>query len=56
MAAIPRPTEELRNNPWRDFKPGAWQSRINLRDFIQRNYAPHEGDRSFLASRGLTVF
>jgi formate C-acetyltransferase len=26
-----------------------WQSRINVRDFIQRNYTPYEGDASFLA-------
>ena len=49
MAAIPKEAEESRNNPWRDFEPGPWQSRINLRDFIQRNYTPYEGDRSFLA-------
>ena len=23
--------------PWRGFTPGAWQDRVNLRDFIQRN-------------------
>jgi formate C-acetyltransferase len=33
---------------WRDFKPGPWQTRINVRDFIQRNYTPYEGDASFL--------
>lgn len=49
MAAIPKEAEASRNNPWRGFEPGPWQSRINLRDFIQRNYTPYEGDRSFLA-------
>ena len=49
MAAIPKEAEASRNNPWRDFEPGPWESRINLRDFIQRNYTPYEGDRSFLA-------
>jgi formate C-acetyltransferase len=34
---------------WRRFLPGAWQERINLRDFIQHNYTPYEGDGSFLA-------
>jgi formate C-acetyltransferase len=34
---------------WRQFLPGAWQERINLRDFIQHNYTPYEGDGSFLA-------
>jgi formate C-acetyltransferase len=47
MAAIPK--EEFHSNPWRDFEPGPWQTRISLRDFIQRNYNPYEGDRSFLA-------
>jgi formate C-acetyltransferase len=28
--------------------PGAWQSRVNVREFIQRNYTPHEGDGTFL--------
>lgn len=49
MAAIPKEAEASRNNPWRGFEPGPWQSRINLRDFIQRNYTPYEGDRSFVA-------
>ena len=31
------------------FKPGKWQSEINVRDFIQQNYTPYEGDASFLA-------
>ena len=34
---------------WRTFVPGTWQSRVNVRDFIQRNYTPYEGDASFLA-------
>jgi formate C-acetyltransferase len=35
---------------WRGFLPGAWQSRVNVREFIQRNYTPYEGDDSFLAA------
>ena len=31
-----------------DFVGGKWQSEINVRDFIQRNYTPYEGDSSFL--------
>ena len=31
------------------FKSGKWQTEINVRDFIQRNYTPYEGDASFLA-------
>ena len=35
-------------NEWRSFKTGAWESQIDVRDFIQRNYTPYEGDDSFL--------
>ncbi|HOD80341.1 MAG: Formate acetyltransferase [Planctomycetes bacterium ADurb.Bin126] len=34
---------------WRAFRPGRWQQVVNVRDFIQRNYAPYEGDDSFLS-------
>lgn len=33
---------------WRGFTPGAWSNRVNVRDFIQRNYTPYEGDGAFL--------
>ena len=33
---------------WRGFTPGSWQTRVNVRDFIQRNYTPYEGDGAFL--------
>ena len=36
-------------NPWRNFKPGKWQDSIDVRDFIQNNYTPYEGDESFLS-------
>jgi formate C-acetyltransferase len=36
-------------SPWHSFKPGLWQTEINVRDFIQQNYQPYEGDDSFLA-------
>ena len=32
-----------------DFNAGKWQSEINVRDFIQKNYTPYDGDSSFLA-------
>ena len=32
-----------------DFVGGKWQQEINVRDFIQRNYTPYDGDSSFLA-------
>lgn len=35
--------------PWRKFRGGRWQRHVDVRDFIQRNYTPYEGDASFLA-------
>ncbi|MDP2875277.1 MAG: formate C-acetyltransferase [Holophaga sp.] len=34
---------------WRDFVPGKWIQEIHVRDFIQKNVTPYEGDASFLA-------
>ncbi|HET6978927.1 MAG TPA: formate C-acetyltransferase [Pyrinomonadaceae bacterium] len=34
---------------WEGFNTGFWQTEINVRDFIQQNYEPYEGDESFLA-------
>ena len=35
---------------WKGFVRGKWsQDEINVRDFIQKNYTPYEGDDSFLA-------
>ena len=39
----------MKHNNWNGFKSGAWQDEINVRDFIQLNYVPYEGDASFLA-------
>ena len=36
-------------NSHEQFIGGIWQEEINVRDFIQRNYTPYEGDESFLA-------
>ncbi|MGN0240801.1 MAG: hypothetical protein ACI4CS_03860, partial [Candidatus Weimeria sp.] len=33
---------------WEGFKPGHWNDDINVRDFIQKNYTPYDGDESFL--------
>ena len=35
--------------PSASFVGGKWQQEINVRDFIQKNYTPYEGDSSFLA-------
>ena len=49
MAATP-PLKSTapRQDPWRGFQPGLWQKEIDVRDFIQQNYAPYEGDGAFL--------
>ena len=39
----------INTNAWRGFNPGEWQTEINVRDFIQRNYTPYEDDERFLA-------
>ena len=33
---------------WTGFKSGIWEREINVRDFIQKNYTPYDGDDSFL--------
>lgn len=34
---------------WNDFKTGSWTKSVDVRNFIQTNYTPYEGDDSFLA-------
>ena len=34
---------------WAGFTPGVWEREINVRDFIQKNYTPYDGDDAFLA-------
>ena len=36
-------------NEWRTFSGGVWEKEINVRDFIQKNYTPYDGDEEFLA-------
>ena len=33
---------------WKDFVGGKWTEEIDVRDFIQKNYTPYDGDESFL--------
>ena len=33
---------------WKGFKSGLWQEKIDVRDFIRRNYTPYCGDEAFL--------
>ena len=34
---------------WKDFKGGEWTHEVNVRNFIQKNYTPYEGNDEFLA-------
>ncbi|GHD59314.1 formate C-acetyltransferase [Jeongeupia chitinilytica] len=43
------PETNLQINAWRGFKEGEWQKKVAVRDFIQLNYTPYEGDDSFIA-------
>ncbi|MGW4246942.1 formate C-acetyltransferase [Nocardia sp. NPDC004722] len=40
---------EPRTEAWTGFKGGLWRDAVDVRDFIQQNYRPYEGDGSFLA-------
>ena len=40
----------MKHTNWQGFNAGVWQDEINVRDFIQQNYKPYEGDSDFLAS------
>ncbi len=42
-------TENATTQQWRGFETGPWTETVDVRDFIQRNYTPYEGDASFLA-------
>ena len=43
-------------NAWNTFNGGVWQDEINVRDFIQKNYTPYDGDGAFLVpATGRTV-
>ena len=39
----------LQNEAWNGFEGNIWRRECNVRDFIQKNYTPYEGDESFLA-------
>jgi formate C-acetyltransferase len=48
--ATTAPDTKTAQAPWRGFRTGLWQKEIDVRDFIQHNYEPYEGDESFLAA------
>lgn len=39
----------MKFDQWNGFNEGLWTTEINVRNFIQKNYTPYEGDSSFLA-------
>ena len=39
----------LDNEAWKGFKGDKWKTRIDVRNFIQENYTPYDGDETFLA-------
>ena len=40
---------DVTTKAWEGFIPGNWTENIDVRDFIQKNYTPYEGDASVLA-------
>ena len=38
----------LEKDQWNGFKGRLWKEEVNVRDFIQNNYKPYDGDESFL--------
>jgi pyruvate-formate lyase len=49
MASTVQQIERKAPEAWTGFNVGLWQTEINVRDFIQQNYTPYDGDDSFLA-------
>lgn len=48
-AAKATPAKKEGPSPWTGFKPGLWNKHVDVRDFIQQNYEPYDGDAAFLA-------
>lgn len=42
------PKDHATASPWRDFKSGSWERAVDVRNFIQTNYTPYEGNADFL--------
>ena len=40
----------IQRDEWQGFEGRIWKEEINVRDFIQKNYKPYDGDESFLAN------
>ena len=39
----------IQRDEWQGFEGRIWKEEVNVRDFIQKNYKPYDGDESFLA-------
>lgn len=39
----------MNKQAWRNFNDGNWQNHVDVREFIQKNYTPYQGDESFLS-------
>lgn len=48
-STAPQETSKKSIPGWEGFNIGLWQTDIDVRDFIQQNYEPFEGDETFLA-------
>lgn len=46
-------SDKLYADAWLGFKGTDWKNEINVRDFIQHNYTPYEGDESSSPKRRL---
>ncbi len=49
MTTVSPTSARSQEKAWEGFAPGHWQEAIDVRDFIQRNYTPYEGDAEFLS-------
>jgi formate C-acetyltransferase len=59
MTATVTPGARAATGAWRGFAGLRWRDRIDVRDFIQANYTPYEGDSAFLVGpteRSLAVW
>ena len=46
----------LQKEQWQGFNGRIWREEVNLREFIQDNYTPYDGDASFLEGPTICSF
>ncbi|MDQ0946871.1 formate C-acetyltransferase [Streptomyces phaeochromogenes] len=49
MATVAPTSVQAPGSAWHGFTGGHWRDHVDVRDFIQANYTPYEGDAAFLA-------